>query len=591
MVLGSMEANTRHGKEAGKPAAQDNTQHSPAARPRKATRHRRTQHSTARHHDTPHHATGQHQHTTGRQARQRRTQRHTTARGTNNSTDHTGTEQQEAQRNTAPQTQEEDKNQHHHQSKTDSRAPQSGTTQQHSTTEHGTQHRGAGRHNKPQHTAGQQAMRPGGRTRDKAHQQKTTAGNQTQQGTPSKHRQQHTTPARANEATEHRQHETMETAAHHTTGSNTEQHSTAPRDSKQQRATTGDQARAKGGSSRGGGRTGKPHETQRAQRPGDTAHQDNTQHNTPHNNARRHGTKTARHNRAPHDTNKRGGHNAHGRPPVTRPTTQHNNTAHSTTPAPSGTEKHRKTPRTMQTSPQQTASPDTKTRGTAKQQEEPRRGGGAAHSARTKPEKEKKANKERERRQRGGQPQSAKAQGTQSRKQRMGVGRPGSDALPFPNACAWGVRPGSATHWLWVRGMWAWGPVTETTARALASWRCVLWGQHEVARGERSLPWVWGVRGRALSPARPPVLGACGRGPPPTGCGCGGCERGDPSPTLERALFGPGVAHHWGGLEGARGGRLLTRCRASGVWRSPTPNCPSLGRAAGAATHWLWVPG
>ena len=33
-----------------------------------------------------------------------------------------------------------------------------------------------------------------------------------------------------------------------------------------------------------------------------------------------------------------------------------------------------------------------------------------------------------------------------------------------------GVRPGPTTHWLWVRGVRAWGPVTNPTARALA--RC-----------------------------------------------------------------------------------------------------------------------
>ena len=47
----------------------------------------------------------------------------------------------------------------------------------------------------------------------------------------------------------------------------------------------------------------------------------------------------------------------------------------------------------------------------------------------------------------------------------------------------WGVRPGPATHWLWVRGLWAWGAVTSPTARALASWLCALWGRHEGARG------------------------------------------------------------------------------------------------------------
>ena len=45
------------------------------------------------------------------------------------------------------------------------------------------------------------------------------------------------------------------------------------------------------------------------------------------------------------------------------------------------------------------------------------------------------------------------------------------------------VRPGPATHWLCVGGVWAWGPVTNPTARALASWLCALLGQHEGARG------------------------------------------------------------------------------------------------------------
>ena len=46
-----------------------------------------------------------------------------------------------------------------------------------------------------------------------------------------------------------------------------------------------------------------------------------------------------------------------------------------------------------------------------------------------------------------------------------------------------GVQPGPTTHWLWVRGVRAWGPVTNPTARALASWLCTLWGRHEGARG------------------------------------------------------------------------------------------------------------
>ena len=51
-----------------------------------------------------------------------------------------------------------------------------------------------------------------------------------------------------------------------------------------------------------------------------------------------------------------------------------------------------------------------------------------------------------------------------------------------------GVRPGPTTHWLWVRGMWAWGPVINPTARTFASWLCALWGRHEGALGGRLLP-------------------------------------------------------------------------------------------------------
>ena len=92
------------------------------------------------------------------------------------------------------------------------------------------------------------------------------------------------------------------------------------------------------------------------------------------------------------------------------------------------------------------------------------------------------------------------------------LGRPGLGALPPPIARPWGVSPGPATHWLWVRGVWAWRPATYPTARAPASWPCAPWGRHE----------------------------------------------------------------------GARGGRLSPGCGASGSGRSPTPDCPSFGRSAGA---------
>ena len=197
------------------------------------------------------------------------------------------------------------------------------------------------------------------------------------------------------------------------------------------------------------------------------------------------------------------------------------------------------------------------------------------------------------------------------------MARPGLGALPCPTARPWGVRPGPTTRWLWVRGVWAWGAVSNTTARALASCRCALWGGARGclegaplacvwgvrgwalchaqfceltvcaaggrARGRpESAPlaclwgvrgWalsharrceltvravgaargrpggggggsacVWGVRGWALSHARAPVLGACSRGPLPTGCCCGGGGPGDPPPIQMRELLRAGFA-------------------------------------------------
>ena len=70
-------------------------------------------------------------------------------------------------------------------------------------------------------------------------------------------------------------------------------------------------------------------------------------------------------------------------------------------------------------------------------------------------------------------------------------------ALSHPRPLVrWGLQPGPTTHWLWVREVRAWGPVTNPTARALA---CCGGGMRVPGRGASCL----GV-GRPGSGALPP---------------------------------------------------------------------------------------
>ena len=87
--------------------------------------------------------------------------------------------------------------------------------------------------------------------------------------------------------------------------------------------------------------------------------------------------------------------------------------------------------------------------------------------------------------------------------------------------------------------------------------------------------------GRSSTPDRP-SFGACSRGPRPTGCGCGGCRRGDPSPTPQRALLRVGLARCGGGTRAPRGGTSCVGVGGSGLGAVPPPTALLLGRAAGA---------
>ena len=145
-----------------------------------------------------------------------------------------------------------------------------------------------------------------------------------------------------------------------------------------------------------------------------------------------------------------------------------------------------------------------------------------------------------------------------------------------------GVRPGPTTHWLWVRGVRAWRPVTYPTGRALASWLCALWGRHEGARGWRLLPRC-GASGVGRSPTPDhSSFRACRRGPLPTGCGCGVCGRGDPSPTPTRGLLRAGFARCGGGMRVPRGGASCLGVGHPGSGALPAPTSRPFRRAAGA---------
>ena len=164
----------------------------------------------------------------------------------------------------------------------------------------------------------------------------------------------------------------------------------------------------------------------------------------------------------------------------------------------------------------------------------------------------------------------------------LGVGRPASGTLPPPTARPLGGLPGPTTHWLWVRG----GAGVGTRHQPYSARSCELAlpavGAAGGCPGGAPLAWVWGVRGRALSHPLLPALWAGCRGPLPTGCGCGGVRVWGPVNNPTARALASWLCPLWGRQEGAQGGRLLPGCGASGPGRSPTPDCPPSGRAAGA---------
>ena len=165
----------------------------------------------------------------------------------------------------------------------------------------------------------------------------------------------------------------------------------------------------------------------------------------------------------------------------------------------------------------------------------------------------------------------------------LGVGRPWSGALRAQPLVLSGLRPGPTTHWPCVRGVRAWGPVTNPTACTLACWLCALRGRHEGARGGRLLPGCMGSGvGRSPTPDLSSVR-ACGRGPLPTGCGCGCCWRGDPFTNPTARALTSWLCALWGPHQGVLGGGAsCLGVGRPGSGALPPQTSRPFGRAAGA---------
>ena len=136
----------------------------------------------------------------------------------------------------------------------------------------------------------------------------------------------------------------------------------------------------------------------------------------------------------------------------------------------------------------------------------------------------------------------------------LGVWCLGSDALRPPTARPLGRAPGA--YYPLALGAGGAGVGTRHQTHSLRSWElaCRALGAARRRPGGRLLRGCGasGV-GRSPTPDRP-SLGACGRGPPLTGCGCGRCGFGDPVTKPTARALASWLCAPWGRHGGAPGG-------------------------------------
>ena len=170
-----------------------------------------------------------------------------------------------------------------------------------------------------------------------------------------------------------------------------------------------------------------------------------------------------------------------------------------------------------------------------------------------------------------------------------GVRRPALSHLQLP--ALWAGCRGPLPTGCGCGGVRGWGPVTNPTARALASWLCALWGRHEGARGGASCVGVWRPGSGALPPPTTRPLGGL---PGPTtrwlwvrgGAGVRTCHQPHSARFCELALHAVGAAR---GRPG--GGASCLGLGRPGSGALPPETARPLGGLPGPTTHWLWVRG
>ena len=158
-----------------------------------------------------------------------------------------------------------------------------------------------------------------------------------------------------------------------------------------------------------------------------------------------------------------------------------------------------------------------------------------------------------------------------------GVGRSPNPDLPSVRACGRGPLPTGCQCGGCGRGV-----PSPTPQRALLRAGFARRGRGTRAPGGAPLAWVWGVRGRALSQARPLVRSDVRPGRTTHWLWLRGVRACGPVTNPTARAIASRLCALWGWHEGARGGRLLPACVASGVGHSPTPYLLSV-RACGCS--------